>query len=38
MNSFFQVSWSSTNQLLVEYTAGEWDAHLPAVTSKRVRP
>lgn len=33
MNSFFQVSWTSTNQILAEYTTGEGDAHLPATTN-----
>ena len=33
MNSFFQASWTSTNQLIVEYTTGEADAHLPVTTN-----
>ena len=33
MNSSFQISWTSTNQLLVEYSSGEGNPHLPATTN-----
>lgn len=33
MDSSFQVSWTSTNQLLVEYSSGEGSQHLPATTN-----
>ena len=33
MNSSFQVSWTSTNQLLVEYSHGEGNPYLPATTN-----